>query len=76
MDLHLIKRQKRISSVLIVHTFGNLANINNEFINLCKKKSINIIEDAVECWEVITQKTKKLPCRNNRIVRLIIIQWK
>ena len=60
MDLHLIKRQKkRISSVLIVHTFGNLANINNEFINLCKKKSINIIEDAAECLGSYYTKNKK-----------------
>ncbi len=43
------KTKKRISSILIVHTFGNLANINKDFVNLCKKKSINIIEDAAEC---------------------------
>ena len=43
------KTKKRISSVLVVHTFGNLANINKDFIKLCKKKSINIIEDAAEC---------------------------
>ena len=27
------KTKKKISSILIVHTFGNLANINKEFIN-------------------------------------------
>ena len=44
------KTKKRISSILIVHTFGNLANINKEFINFCKKKSINIIEDAAQSF--------------------------
>ena len=53
------KDKKRISSVLIVHTFGNLANINKEFINLCKKKSINIIEDAAECLGSYYIKNKK-----------------
>ena len=42
------KTKKKISSIIIVHTFGNLADINTDFINLCKKKSINIIEDAAE----------------------------
>ena len=36
MVIHLIKEQKNFS-ILIVHTFGNLADLDNKFINLCKK---------------------------------------
>ena len=32
------KTKKKISSILIVHTFGNLADLDSKFINLCKKK--------------------------------------
>ena len=42
------KTKKRISSIIIVHTFGNLANMDKKFLDLCKKKNINVIEDAAE----------------------------
>ena len=42
------KTKRKISSIIVVHTFGNLANLNKDFLNLCKKKSINVIEDAAE----------------------------
>jgi perosamine synthetase len=42
------KTKRKISSVIVVHTFGNLANLNRDFINICKKNNINIIEDAAE----------------------------
>ena len=42
------KTKKKISSIIIVHTFGNLANMDKKFLDLCKKKKINIIEDAAE----------------------------
>ena len=38
------KTKKKISSIIIVHTFGNLANMDKKFLDLCKKKKINIIE--------------------------------
>ena len=42
------KTKKRISSIIFVHTFGNLANMDKKFLDLCKRKSINIVEDAAE----------------------------
>ncbi len=53
------RTKKKISSILIVHTFGNLADLDNNFINLCKKKSINIIEDAAESLGSFYVKNKK-----------------
>ena len=32
------KTKKKISSIIIVHTFGNLANMDKKFLDLCKKK--------------------------------------
>lgn len=42
------KTKKRISSIIIVHTFGNLANMDKKFLDLCKNKNINVVEDAAE----------------------------
>ncbi|MBD1134917.1 DegT/DnrJ/EryC1/StrS family aminotransferase [Pelagibacterales bacterium SAG-MED47] len=42
------KTKKKISSIIIVHTFGNIVNLEKSFIELCKKRSIIIIEDAAE----------------------------
>ena len=42
-----------------MHTFGNLADLDSKFINLCKKKSINIIEDAAESLGSFYIKNKK-----------------
>ncbi len=53
------KTKRRISSILIVHTFGNVANINDEFLRLCKKRSITIIEDAAESLGSYYLKNKK-----------------
>ena len=53
------RTNRRISSILIVHTFGNVANINDEFLRLCKKRSITIIEDAAESLGSYYLKNKK-----------------
>lgn len=42
------KTNKRIIGIIVVHTFGNLVQINQKFIRFCKKKNIKIIEDAAE----------------------------
>ena len=42
-----------------MHTFGNLADLDSKFINLCKK-SINIIEDAAESLGSFYIKNKKI----------------
>lgn len=41
------KTKRRISAIIVVHTFGNPANIF-PLIEICKKKNIKIIEDAAE----------------------------
>ena len=42
-----IKTKRRIFGIIIVHAFGNAANIE-PIINICKKRNIKIIEDASE----------------------------
>ena len=42
------KTRKRIIAVIVVHTFGNVVDLNKNFLELCKKKNIKIIEDAAE----------------------------
>ena len=41
------KSKRKISALIIVHTFGNLADINS-LTKICNRKKINIIEDAAE----------------------------
>lgn len=41
------KTHKRISAIIVVHTFGNAANFN-KLHEFCIKKDIKIIEDAAE----------------------------
>ena len=42
------KTKKKILSIIIVNTFGNLFELDNNFIKFCKRKNIKIIEDAAE----------------------------
>jgi len=42
------KNGKKIIAVLVVHTFGNVVDLNKNFLELCRKKNIKIIEDAAE----------------------------
>jgi len=42
------KSKKKIISIIVVHTFGNLVNLNKSFLRECKKRNIKIIEDAAE----------------------------
>ena len=42
------KTKKRILSIIIVNTFGNLFDFDNRFKTFCKKRNIKIIEDAAE----------------------------
>ena len=42
-----LKTKKKITAIIIVHTFGNAANFVKLY-NLCKKRNIKIIEDAAE----------------------------
>ena len=42
-----IKTKKVIKAIIIVHVFGNAANID-DLVNICRKRNIKIIEDASE----------------------------
>ena len=42
------RTNKKILAIVVVHTFGNLVNLNKNFIRFCKDKNIFIIEDAAE----------------------------
>ena len=42
------KTGKKIIGLVIVHTFGNLVDLNKNFIKFCKYRNIKIIEDAAE----------------------------
>lgn len=44
------KTKKKISCLIIVNTFGNMANISNKLVKLCKEKKIKILEDAAESF--------------------------
>ena len=44
------RTKKRILAIIIVHTFGNLVNLNDKFIKACKDRNIRIIEDAAESF--------------------------
>ena len=41
------KSKKKISALIVVHTFGNAVDIKS-LIKVCKKKKVKIIEDAAE----------------------------
>ena len=43
------KTNKRISALIVVHVFGNLANIK-PLVKICKEKNIDLIEDAAESF--------------------------
>lgn len=43
------KTKKKISAIIVVHVFGNLVNLK-QLIKICKKKNINLIEDAAESF--------------------------
>ena len=53
------KTKRKVSSIIIVHTFGNVADISDEFLKLCKKRSIKVIEDAAESLGSYYIKNKK-----------------
>ena len=57
------KTKKRIISIIVVHTFGNLVNLNKKFLDECKKRNVKIIEDAAESLGsyYLTNKEKKFP---------------
>lgn len=40
--------KKKIVAIILVHTFGNVVNLTNEFLKVCKKRNIKILEDAAE----------------------------
>ena len=43
------KTKKKISAIVVVHVFGNLVNLK-PLIKVCKKKNIDLIEDAAESF--------------------------
>ncbi len=49
------KTKKRISAIIVVHTFGNAANFE-KLHEFCKKRDIKIIEDAAESLGTIYTK--------------------
>jgi len=53
------KTNKRIIALIIVHVFGNSANVKIQLINLCKKKNIKIIEDAAESFGAFFKNSKR-----------------
>ncbi len=53
------KTNRKITAIIVVHTFGNPANIL-PLIQICKKKNIKVIEDAAESLgSYINTKNKK-----------------
>ena len=52
------KSKNKISAIIVVHTFGNLADINS-LVKICKKKNIKIIEDAAESLGSFYKSTAK-----------------
>ena len=56
------KTGKKIIGLVVVHTFGNLVNLDKNFIKFCKYKNIKIIEDAAESlgsyWKNYNNKKK------------------
>ena len=57
------KTNKKILAIIIVNTFGNLFDLDNNFFNLCRKKNIKIIEDAAESLGSVHSDKK----RNSRV---------
>ncbi len=53
------KTKKKILAIILVNTFGNLFEIDNDFVTFCKKKNIKIIEDAAESLGSISSDTKR-----------------
>jgi len=54
-----IKTKRKISAIIIVHTFGNAAKIH-KLVKLCKLRKIKIIEDAAESLGAKIQFQKKI----------------
>ena len=52
-----IKTKKVIKAIIIVHVFGNAANID-DLVNICRKRNIKIIEDASESLGTIYKHKK------------------
>lgn len=52
------KTNKRIKALIVVHTFGNLANLN-EIVPLLKSRNICLIEDAAEALGSYIKSKKK-----------------
>jgi len=52
------KTKKRISAILVTHVWGNAANLN-KLLKECKKRKINIVEDASESLGTRYKKNKK-----------------
>lgn len=52
------KTNKRISALIVVHVFGNLANIK-PLVKICKEKNIDLIEDAAESFGSYYKNFKK-----------------
>jgi perosamine synthetase len=55
------KTKKRVLSIIVVHVFGNLVNLNKEFVKFCNSRNINIIEDAAESLGSKYLNSKKQP---------------
>lgn len=53
------KTKKKISCIIVVNTFGNMANINHELIKKCKSMKIKILEDAAESFGSFHKELKK-----------------
>lgn len=53
------KTKKKISAIIIVHTFGNAVNLTSSILNFFRKKNIKVIEDAAESLGSYLIKNKK-----------------
>ena len=53
------KTKKKISAIIVVHVFGNLVNLK-PLINICKKKKIDLIEDAAESFGSYYKNSQKI----------------
>ena len=53
------KTKRRIIGIIVVHTFGNLVQLDQKFSKICKEKNIKIIEDAAESLGSFYNKNSK-----------------
>ena len=52
------KSKNKISAIIVVHTFGNLADINS-LVKICKKKISKLLKTQQKAWDLFTSQLQK-----------------